>query len=147
MLDFLSTFFVGHPPIMFFSHLLVGAAWSVALFKIWQYRDAPMSHQAFAAALAIVLGEFTLIFSDSLPIEVVTFFLAMAQIVMSISVVKLFRWTLNVIEYKHPVIESGTMTLAGEVSAVTQALKTYGSSILIAFTSGLVYFLITLIFT
>lgn len=126
-------------PWLMFSRVLVGSAWSLALWQIWKARHAPLANQAFVAALALVLGEVLLIFHKHLPIETLTFFLASAQVVMAIAIVKIFRWAQHLTHTERlrvAKMEEYRMRRDG-------VLKTYCSSILVVTFSGLMYFALT----
>lgn len=118
------------------SRVLVGSAWFLALWQIWKARAAPLANQAFVAALAIVTGEVLLIFHNHIPIETLTFFLSMGQVVMAISLVKIFRWSQHLTHSERlrvAKMEEYRMRKDG-------LLKIYGSSMLIVTLAGTVYF-------
>lgn len=123
-------------PIILLCRAMVTATWSLALFQIWKARNAPMANQAFFAAFSIVLGEILLIFYEHLPMEVLTFFVSMAQVVMAISIVKIFRWSSHLTlpeQYRIQASENYRQHKEG-------LLKTYGSSILTVALAGVIYF-------
>ena len=125
------------------SHVMVGVAWAVALWKIWEARSAPMAHQAFAAACAIVLGEFVLIFQQHISVDTMTFFLAIAQLVMAISVVKLFNWAARLVEANDE-MHSRACELQLAPHEAKSLLTIYGGSIAVAILAGVLYMVLTL---
>lgn len=145
MLDTILNALSGQSWVSLASHMVVGSAWAVALFNIWKARAAPMSHQAFAAACAIVLGEFTLIFQNHIPQDAMVFFLALAQLVMAISVVKLFHWSLDLME-QHPETFAPAIKLHdGRKVPRKEIFRTYGMSIGIAIAAGALYVILNVI--
>lgn len=124
--------------IEFFSRIGVASAWAVALFQILKARYAPMANQAFVAAFALVLGQVLLIYQAHIPRDALTFFIAMAQIVMAISVVKIFHWASHLTDAEVRRIKA----TEDAVNRRNGSWRTFGRSLLIISGSGLVYFLL-----
>lgn len=120
----------------FLSRAGVASTWVLALYQILRSRHAPMANQAFVSACALVLGQVLLIYSIHFPPDILNFFIATAQIVMAISVVKIFRWSSHLTHKEINRIKAVEHAEAVE----TGHWKTYAKSIGLVALSGLLYF-------
>jgi len=128
-------------PLMVVSRAVVIVAWFLALVQVWHARHSPMANHAFFAALAIVLSEILMIFHKHLAAEYLVYFVSMAQVAMSISFVKIFRWAAHLTEAEQ-------LRIAAMENVMHQRqglLHTYGSSVLLATVAGVFYFAVVLL--
>lgn len=139
--EFLESFYQVSPVVLF-SRAMVASTWFLALFNIWKARYAPMANQAFFAALALVLGQFLLIFHEHFPVDTLTFLVSMAEVVMAISVVKMISWSSHL-----TLSEQHRIQATEEYRMKKHGIKIYLTSILIVAVSGLMYFTLAAIET
>lgn len=127
-------------PLTLFSRAVVAAVWFLALGDIWKHRDAPMANQAMAAALALIIGQFALIFNAHIPPETLYFFLAMANVVMATAVMRIFRWTALIPGIHSHMQEAKTRCIAAQEA---EGMKAYGRSFVVIAVVGIAYFLLS----
>jgi uncharacterized membrane protein YjfL (UPF0719 family) len=76
--------------LMILSRVIMILAWGYALCATWRkFKDTAGANQAIAGALAMILCQVAILFSSSIPAEVLVFFLAMAQVILVSAFVKL----------------------------------------------------------
>lgn len=82
--------------LLILSHLTMIFGWSCASVRLWKLRHMPHGNHALAAAVAMVLAQGALLLRADVPMEVLVFFIAMAQLTLVISFVRVTQCLENV---------------------------------------------------
>lgn len=78
------------------SHVIMVFAWGWATTRLWKLRHMPHGNHALAAAVAMVLAQSALFLKTNIPMEVLVYFIAMAQLTLVISFVRVTQCLDNV---------------------------------------------------
>lgn len=78
------------------SHLIMVFGWGWASVRLWKLRHMPHGNHALAAAIAMVLAQGALLLKADVPMEVLVYFTAMAQLTLVISFVRVTQCLENV---------------------------------------------------
>jgi hypothetical protein len=77
--------------LLMLSHLIMVFAWSWATSRLWKLKDLPHGNHVLAAGVAMVLAQGAMLLQTRIPIEILVYFVAMAQVTLVISFVRLTK--------------------------------------------------------
>lgn len=106
--------------------VIVLVAWGYVLSSIWHFRKLPHANQVVFGSLAMVVLQILLIFDLGISQDILAFFVAMAQLVLAISVTKVFTSSPSFVEGRqHCLPYLKVLTSLASVGAVLIALKAW----------------------
>lgn len=110
--------------LLLLSHLIMVFAWSWATTRLWKLRNLPHGNHALAAGVAMVLAQGMMVFQTKVPIEILVYFCAMAQMTLVISFCRVTKSIENV--------KNAIRSKVGKMASFGLVLATLGNLLLAA---------------
>lgn len=110
--------------LLILSHLIMVFAWAWATTRLWKLRNIPHGNHALAAGVAMVLAQGLLLLKTRVPMEILVYFCAMAQVTLVISFCRMTKSIENV--------KNAFRSKVGKIASFGLVLATLGNLLMAA---------------